>query len=605
LAGLVAVAAFMLIGAVPASAHSELDRSDPPNGGVVPVGRTAMRLWFTEEVNAAAGAFELRTEDGTPVAVEAVSAGSDGYVDLVTEPLARDIYVLDWRVLSAEDGHPSHGQVLFGAGTRPSAVPSSGGQLPDASELVVRWLDLGAFVLAVGALAVASGVLAGASTLWSGARRRTRRLGATAVVALAVTGVLPPLMRTYPPGAGLAEWWAELWGTMTGTPWGQLWLAREVAVLAACVALLVWATRPDRRAVAARVGAVALVSVAVLEARAGHVSTLAGGAFVATAASAGHLLAAGVWAGGLVVLLLFVVPAMGHPGETRREGLALIGRGFSPMAAVASVVLLATGLYQAGRHIPDLRSLTSTVYGAAVSGKTLLVVAGLALAGLNTLVVNPELAVRVGRVVRRPSWTASLPGRFRILVAAEAVVLTAAVAVAAIATTVPSSREVSAADRATAPQHATVDGLFLTVEQEPAGPGKSRMVVRVRSTVLPAPAPVEGVDVQMVGPGDSSSRFDLDRVEQGRYEQISRSPGAGRWTAWVAVRRPGLPDAVAEVHWTVAAAGVDEATPLRTATTGLAALLVAALGTGTGLAARRRRRVSVDPAGTREDVRIR
>jgi copper transport protein len=363
-----------------------------------------------------------------------------------------------------------------------------------------------------------------------------------------------------------------------------------VAVLVACAALLAWAARPSARAVAARTGTVALVAVALLEARAGHASTLVGGTFVATAASAGHMLAAGVWAGGLLVLL-------------RREGLALIGRGFSPMAAISSVVLLATGLYQTGRHVLDLHGLTSTVYGVAVSGKAALVVLALGLAGLNTLLVNPTLAARLGQMARRgPDWTPVPVGRFGFLVCAEALVLVAAVGVAALATAVPSSREVAAADRTTAPQHATVDGLFLTVEQVPAGPDKSRVVVRVRSTVLPAPSPVRGVDVQLVGPGDSSTRFDLERVEDGRYEAVSRAPGAGRWTAWVAVRRPGLPDAVAEVHWTVTEPAGDDTTPMRAVTTALAAVLIAALGTVTGLVARRRRRLVNRPPAPRTRV---
>jgi copper transport protein len=238
-----------------------------------------------------------------------------------------------------------------------------------------------------------------------------------------------------------------------------------------------------------------------------------------------------------------------------------------------------------------------------VSGKALLVVAALALAGLNTLLVNPTIAARVGRLARRrPGWSPVPVGRFGFLVCAEALVLVTAVGLAALATAVPSSREVFAADRTTAPRQATVDGLFLTVEQVPAGPDKSRIVVRVRSTVLPAPSPVRSVDVQMVGPGDSSTRFDLERVEDGRYEAVSRAPGAGRWTVWVAVRRTGLPDAVAEVHWTVSEPEGNDTTPLRTVTTSLAALLIAALGTITGLVARRRKHLAHVPPAPRARV---
>ncbi len=590
--GVLGVLVALLLTAAPASAHSELDRSDPPNGGSVPVGRTSMRLWFTENVNAEASTFELRSEDGAPVAVQtSVEKDSGGYVELSTGPLARDVYVLDWRVLSADDGHPSHGTVLFGVGTRPLVVPSAGGTLPDLPELLVRWLDLAAFLLAVGALAVSGSVLAGNATLWSAAQRRTRRLGAAAGVVMIVTGALTPMVRTYHPGSSPGDWWAELWGTLSGTTWGWLWLARELAVLVAATALFRWALRRSR---VVRVAGVALVAVACLEARAGHSSSLPGGTYLATGASAAHLLAAGVWAGGLLVLLACVLPVMRQRPDARGPVLAQVARGFSPMAALASVVLLATGLYQSGRHIPDVHALTSTVYGVAVSGKALLIVGALALAGANTLVVNPAVVARVARVLRRaPGWSPVPVRRFGLLVAAEALVLVAAVGVAALATAVPSAREVATAERDTAPRQATVDGLFVTIEQVPAGPSKSRVVVRARSTVLPAPAPVRGVDVQLVGPGDSSTRIDLERAEQGRYEAVTDAPAAGRWTAWVAVRRDGLPDAVAEVQWDVASAAErQQRTTFQLVMTGLAVALIALLGAIAGVLTRFRRQAT-------------
>ena len=123
----------------------------------------------------------------------------------------------------------------------------------------------------------------------------------------------------------------------------------------------------------------------------------------------------------------------GEP-DLRGPILASVWRTFSPMAAIASVVLVATGLYETGRHVPDLAALTSTLYGRAVAAKLLLVLGALALAGVNTLLVNPRLAARVGAALRRPpGWAPVSLGRFGVTVTAEALVLVAAVAAAALA----------------------------------------------------------------------------------------------------------------------------------------------------------------------------
>ena len=115
---------------------------------------------------------------------------------------------------------------------------------------------------------------------------------------------------------------------------------------------------------------------------------------MAVLAAASHLVAAGIWAGGLVVLALCLIPLLRHR-EARRTILASAWRSFSPMAALATVVLVATGLYEAGLHVPDLSFVASTVYGTVVAGKLVLVAVALVLGGINTLLVNPRLAARV------------------------------------------------------------------------------------------------------------------------------------------------------------------------------------------------------------------
>jgi putative copper export protein len=414
-----------------------------------------------------------------------------------------------------------------------------------------------------------------------GARRRARSLAVAAAATAAYAGLLTPLLRTRRPGNPVDVWLSETWGTVTGTPWGRVWLAREAAVLLAVAAVWAWTRSGDRSSAGPRrrVALAALGLVALLEAMAGHAVDLPDDSGVAVLASATHLLAAGVWAGGLVVLVVCVVPLVRREPGLRGPVLSTVWRGFSPMAAVASVVLLATGLYEAGVHVPGAGFLRSTVYGGAVSAKTVLVVVALALAGLNTLRVHPRLAAAVGsRLGRPPGWAPLSQRRFSSVVAAEAVVLGFGVAAAALVTSVPTAREVAAATRVTAPHHEDVNGLYVTFEDLPAGPDRATLLVRVRPTVLPEPAPVTGVRVALQGPGSPGDTVVLTAVEPGRYEAPVPAPEPGSWDATVTVVRPGLADTVTRARWVVDDPTTAGPTAWRRTTSTLAAVLLAGLG---------------------------
>ena len=245
--------------------------------------------------------------------------------------------------------------------------------------------------------------------------------------------------------------------------------------------------------------------------------------------------------GGLVVLVATLVPAMRR--APARDTRLAVWRAYSPRAAVASVVLMATGVYQAGHHLPDLGSLRSTVYGGAVAAKVVLVVLALALAAVNTALVHPAASVggspatrllvrRVG--VRRLSRT--LTG--------EAAALVVAVLAAAVLTSVPTAREVATTTRPATPDVATVDGLFMTFEAVPEGADQTRMILRMRSTIQPEPAPVDWIEVRLEGPGGDLPPVSLDAVEEGRYEASTARLSSGDWQGTVACaapdcRRPG------------------------------------------------------------------
>ncbi len=619
---LIAAFVLLLIGATPAWAHSELERSDPPNGGVIAVGRSTFTLWYTEVISAEASSFELYTSDGKRVAVRAsVSEANDaGIVRLSTPPLEKATYQLDWKVLAADDGHTTHGSVVFGVGTRPAVIAPSAGGIPDPSGLLLRWVDLSAIMLAIGAVVVSARVFGRLGEQGRVARRRALLLGTLGAGVAVVSGAITPFLLTQRGGGSFGEWFDATWATLSDTGWGHLWLAREVALVITAAALY-RATRSGNTVNGPansmggrlRIAVVALGAVVGLESWAGHAASLPSGSVVAVFASATHLVAAGVWVGGLATLVICLIPMMRHRPDTRRGILESAWRAFGPVAAVAAAVLVATGIYEAGVHIPDLSFAVSTVYGGTVVVKLVLVIVALLLAAINTVLVSPgvvarvapRLAPRVGRLLGltpAPLRSAPLPSvpvtssprrlrRFATVVAAEALILVVAVGAAGLLTSVPTAREVATATRQTVLHTATVDGLFVTFEQVAAGPSQSRLIVRARSIVKLEPAPVTRVQVTLAGPTNKRD-VTFEQIEPGRYEAETATPTPGAWSASVVLEREGLPAAMTKIGWTVSADSTEGVRPLQLVTTAVALLLLAAM-VGALLLIRRRRAEAV------------
>lgn len=578
-AALVVALIAVLLGAAPAMAHSELQRSDPPNGGMVAEGRDFLTLWFGDAISASASQFDLRLADGTGVSATVSTVDGEGtVVRLATAPLDRGSYELAWRIVSLADGHSSSGTLVFGAGMRPNVLPSEGSELPGLPLLAMRWLDLSAVMLSIGALAVSGRVLGALGEAGTRARRHARIIAVAASSAAVYAGLLTPFLRTRPAGNPVDVWFTETWATVTDTPWGRAWLAREAAMVVAALATWSWSRSSGTARWRAWTALGALLLVSVLDARAGHAADVSGDLGATTAASAVHLIAAGVWAGGLVVLVVCLVPVMRRSPDLRGPTLSTVWRRYSPMAAVASVALLATGIYQAGVHVTDLGLARSTMYGDAVLAKALLVVVALGLAGVNTLLVHPGLADTIGRRLGRdPGWAPITLRRFPSIVIGEACILMVAVAAAAVVTSVPTAREVAAASQSAAPHHEEVNGLYITFEGVPRGPEQVSLLVRIRPTVLPQLAPVREVTVALAGPSGPADAVALAPVESDRYEAEVPRPAPGAWTATVTVTREGQPDTVSRARWTVVDLGSPERHPFQTFTAATAALLLVLL----------------------------
>ncbi|MFJ4538317.1 copper resistance protein CopC [Streptomyces tibetensis] len=449
------VLVLLLAGAAPASAHAALRGTDPDDGSLVKQAPRHVTLTFTESVGLLDDSFRVFGPDQRRVhtgeATHADGRSDTARVDLPGK-LAQGTYTVAWRVVSA-DSHPVSGAFSFSVGKRSATTvqidtgstedPLTGG-LNDAA----RYLAYLAAALLVGLAAFAL-LCRPADT--SALRRPL--VGAWWTL-LGSTLVLLLLRAPYEAGTGPATAFdaSALGRTLTGRP-GLALVARLVLLLLTAVFLL-WLSRrrdPKQRPVALAIGTGLAAALALTWAAAEHAS--AGIQVpVAMTSSVLHLLATGVWLGGLVALLLTLRRASGAAAvdDMAVDDMAEVVPRFSRIAFASVTVLAVTGVYQSWRGLGSLSALTGTSYGRLLLAK---------LAGVAVLLL-------VARYSRR--WTARI--------AAPATVTRAAAVQERVPQPVGAPAEHDAPEEPETPD---------TVSQEPcASGGDSDTRRRLRRSVL-------------------------------------------------------------------------------------------------------------------------
>ncbi len=129
-----------------------------------------------------------------------------------------------------------------------------------------------------------------------------------------------------------------------------------------------------------------------LMAWAGHAVAVEPWGLAATAADALHLLAVGIWLGGLAPLALLLRAASSEAGADARPFAVLAARSFSQLALVALLMLVATGLWNSWNQVANFANLVGTRYGRLLLLKLGLLAPILALAGINRRRLIPQLA---------------------------------------------------------------------------------------------------------------------------------------------------------------------------------------------------------------------
>jgi copper transport protein len=436
----VTVGALGLLVPAVAAAHAYLISTSPTASGVLNSPPKMISLTFDEAVEPRFAIISVtnvsgREETTAPVARSA--ANPDTLVVPVRPGLPQGWYLIYWRAISV-DGHPVQGAFTYAVGPNPGPapqfrVPSISATAVTPQLLIARWITFLSVMVAVGLLALRLLI----------ARVAVRRAPGTSLHAVSVAFVIASLVGliaipVYLDFAIANDSLRSVFdlGALVPlyrvTAFGRGYVDLEVCFALFCVAgwIALWVDRPERprRSVAelaATTGAaLAAVGVLFIPGAVGHAGQTSPRG-LSVAFDGLHLISGSLWLGGLIGLLVLW---FGVGRERRVPALSLVVPRFSAVALVSVLVLLGTGTGATIIHMPAVNALWQTSYGVAILVKIGLLAVAVALASGNLLRSKPRLvAARTRPELGEPA--ARLLGR---LISGEAIIVTAAVFVAAV-----------------------------------------------------------------------------------------------------------------------------------------------------------------------------
>ncbi len=333
-----------------ASAHSVIASSEPSPGQKLGTAPGVVVLEFTEPLNPKLSRATVIDPTG-----RRFTGGPTGSLE-IRVPLstnATGIYEVEWQSVSTLDGHPWRGSFQFGVGVSPSS--GSEGTVvttPNRSDVLIavaRWVEYLGLILAVGMLLLRRLARGKPELDWV-----RPRLWIPLAVALA-GGVVVVLGEVHAATGSLS--FHSLASYLGGGFLGVSRLVRlgleGLALFAATVgapSLWIWAT--------GSIGALAAT---------GHGAAIRPTWWGVTAVAV-HLLAAGLWAGGILAMATLRPPGGWRSAAGRR--LLIL---FSPPALTAFFVTVVFGAVQAAQELGTVSALFGSSYGRVLVAKILLV----------------------------------------------------------------------------------------------------------------------------------------------------------------------------------------------------------------------------------------
>ena len=387
------------VGVDAASAHNSLSSSEPAEGSVLDVAPTSWSLTFTGEVPLESASGEIVLADGSRAALPAPVHGSTSSVIVFALPEGLQGEVTGrWRLVGT-DGHVITGRVPFSIAPAPVESPAPGSSDPQQTtttvvsdtteprpveevddEFVLEPQTFGAFVepisepirwvfqlLSYLGLIVFGGLVVSELVLARGIVRRPRatlalQAGALAMFVASAAMTLIHLADVH--AVSFTNSFRHI-GSLFDTTAGSMLVVRTMIGFILLMVTLTLDSRPlDLRAVRGLAGLV-LAHIVTMPFT-GHSRSMRW-PVLGVPAGIVHVAAITLWAGGLVAIVAFIMPAAqsGHAVTAYRR--------FSSMASWSVVAIVVTGMIQAIRLYEDPSAVFSSTHGVYFAVKVVLV----------------------------------------------------------------------------------------------------------------------------------------------------------------------------------------------------------------------------------------
>ncbi|MDQ4010990.1 MAG: FixH family protein [Actinomycetota bacterium] len=472
-----------LVGAGSAAAHAVLISTDPAQGAVVATAPTTVSLTFSEPVVVAAEGIRVFAPDGAQLDTgRAAQLGRAATVG-VRLPVGKSsdtqlsaqqgTYTVAWRVMSA-DSHPVAGAFTFSVG-HPSAnrAPGEAQSIESAAVGVIygiaRAAGFASFALLVGSIAFVLLCWPGAVT--RGDVRRIMLVGWAGLLAATMAGLL--LQGPYGYGLGADRIFdSVVFSATVDSRFGTASMARLMLLALTggyFVLLGAWLGHFARRGHAwfGALGVGLALGLASTWSVAGHAAVGRQPA-LALPMDVVHLLAMGMWLGGLVTLAVIL-----HPGAAASADAPAAVYRFSSIATGSIVALIGTGSYQSWRQLGSWAAFGSTGYGRLLLVKLMIVALLLGVAVMSRRWISRHRRALVG--VGAASRSFPVVSTLRRSVLREAVLGALVLGVTALLVNAEPGRTATAASSGPAHQ---------VISYDTGGPdGQGRLTVDVAPTV--------------------------------------------------------------------------------------------------------------------------